>query len=121
MSTQLSTEGAHHEAVAKPPALCADGNPDAQERDAEGEFMRAVHERTALQGMQAESTPRVVDVKVHRAGVRMTGSTFNTGLMSTNGVPRRVTVNLMRNSLTVPKHGLSTGYLQIIYIPSSLS
>jgi hypothetical protein len=79
MSTQLSTEGAHHEAVAKPPALCADGDPDAQERDAEGEFMRAVHERTALQGMQAESPPRVVDVEVHRAGVRMTGSTFNTG------------------------------------------
>jgi hypothetical protein len=79
MSAQLSTEGAHHEAVAKPPALSADGYPDARERDAEGEFMSAVHERTALQGVQAESPPRVVDVKIHRAGVRVTRGAFNTG------------------------------------------
>jgi hypothetical protein len=79
MSAQLGAEGAHRKAVAKPPALCADGNPNARERDAEHEFVSAVHQGAALQGMQAESPPRVVDVEVHRAGVRMTGSTFNTG------------------------------------------
>jgi hypothetical protein len=79
MSTQLGAEGAHREAVAEPPALCADGNPDARECDAEHEFMSAVHESAALQGVQAESSPRVIDVKVHRAGVRMTGSPFNAG------------------------------------------
>jgi hypothetical protein len=79
MSAQLGAEGAHREAVAEPPALCADGNPDARERDAKHEFVSAVHKSAALQGMQAESPPRVVDVEVHRAGVRMTGSMFNTG------------------------------------------
>jgi hypothetical protein len=79
VSAQLSVEGAHRKTVAEPPALCADGYPDAQERDAEGKFVSAVHERTALQGMQAESTPQVVDVKVHRTGVQMTRGTFNTG------------------------------------------
>jgi hypothetical protein len=61
MSAQLSAEGAHREAVAKPPALCADGYPDARERDAEHEFVSAIHKSAALQGVQAE------------------GSTFNTG------------------------------------------
>jgi hypothetical protein len=79
MSAQLGAEGAHCEAVAKPPALCADGNPDARKRDAEHEFVSAIHESAALQGVEAESSPRVVDVKVHRAGVRMTGCPFNAG------------------------------------------
>jgi hypothetical protein len=69
MSTQLSAEGAHREAVAKPSALCADGYPDVRKRDAEHEFVSAVHESAALQGVQAESPPRVVDVKVHHAGI----------------------------------------------------
>jgi hypothetical protein len=55
VSAQLSAEGAHREAVAEPPALCADGYSDAWERDAEGEFVSTVHKRTALQGVQAES------------------------------------------------------------------
>jgi hypothetical protein len=42
VSAQLGTEGAHREAVAKPPALCADGDPDARDRDAEHKFMGAV-------------------------------------------------------------------------------
>jgi hypothetical protein len=79
VSAQLGAEGAHREVVAKPPALCADGNPNARKRDAEHEFMSTVHERTALQGVQAESSPRVIKVKVHHAGVRMTGSSFNLG------------------------------------------
>jgi hypothetical protein len=79
MSAQLSAEGAHREAVAEPPALCADGYPNARERDTESEFVSAVHKRTALQGVQAESTPRVVDVKVHCAGVQVTRGAFNTG------------------------------------------
>jgi hypothetical protein len=74
MSAQLGAEGAHCKAVAEPPALCADGNPDA-----EHEFVGTVHESAALKSVQAESTPRVVNVKVHRAGVQVTGSPFNPG------------------------------------------
>jgi hypothetical protein len=36
--------------------------------------------------------------------------------VSTNDVPWRVTVNLTRNPLSVPKHCLSTGYWQIIIV-----
>jgi hypothetical protein len=79
VSAQLGVEGAHHEAVAEPPALCADGNPDARKRDVEHEFVGTVHESAALESVQAESSPRVVNVKVHRAGVRVTGSPFNPG------------------------------------------
>jgi hypothetical protein len=79
VSAQLGAEGAHRKAVAEPPALCADGNPNARERDAEHEFMGAVHESAALESVQAESSPRVVYVKVHCASVRMTRVSFNTG------------------------------------------
>jgi hypothetical protein len=74
VSAQLSAEGAHREAVAEPPALCADGDPDAEHK-----FMGAVHKSAALESMQAESSLRVVDVKVHCTSVRVTRGSFNTG------------------------------------------
>jgi hypothetical protein len=79
VSAQLGAEGAHREVVAKPPALCADGDPDAQERDAEHKFMGAVHESAALESVQAESSPQVVYVKVHCTSVRVTRGSFNMG------------------------------------------
>jgi hypothetical protein len=41
--------------------------------------MGAVHESAALESVQVESSPQVVDVKVHCTSVRVTRGSFNTG------------------------------------------
>lgn len=87
-STQLGLEGTDLFAVAIPKALNADGNPGLLLSRQDSEGAGAEHKALALEASEVGTTPRVIDVKEHHAGVRRPGVVDQVGhspLVEVNG------------------------------------